>query len=322
MGLKLKNPLIVGSSGLTKSVDQVRQCEEAGAGAVVLKSIFEEQIRHQVAELVQDASSGDAWGHPEAARYIEHYGREDAVSSFLRLVEEARKAVSIPVIASVHCVTPGTWMEFARRLENAGANALELNLHVHSTDPAFTGEAKEKVYFDVAARVKQASRLPVALKLSPYFSCPANMLVRLSRSGVDGLTLFTRLFQLDFDIEARQVVPARYISTENEHLLALRWISILSPQAGCDLAAATGVHDSAAVIKQLLAGARAVQVVSSLYEHGLGHLRTLLGELESWMQRSGYASIEAFRGAMSQAGGVDAAAFERVQFMKFAVGIE
>jgi len=322
MGLTLKNPIVVGSCGLTKSVDRIRQCEEAGAGAVVLKSIFEEQICHQVAELIQASSSGDAWGHPEAAEYIGQYGRDDAVSSFLRLVEESKKTTSIPIIASIHCVTAGTWLEFAKRLEGAGADALELNLHVHSTDPKLTGADKEKIYFDVVARVKQASRLPVALKVAPYFSSPANVLVRLSRSGVDSLTLFNRLYRLDFDIEKRQVVPAKFLSAKDEHLLALRWISILSPQAGCDLAAATGIHDSAAVIKQLLAGAKATQVVSALYQHGLGHLRTMLDELEAWMQRSGYATIEAFRGTMSQAKSGNAAAFERVQFMKYSVGIK
>ncbi len=322
LGLTLKNPLIVGSCGLTRSAEQVRQCADAGAGAVVLKSLFEEQIRHEVEELEKASSAGDAWGHPEAADYIAQYGREDAVASFLKLVGEAKRVAGIPVIASVHCVSAGGWLEFARRLEEAGADALELNLHVHSTDPRRTAAEAEQVYFDVVARVKQATRLPISLKLAPYFTSPANLLLGLSRTGVAGLTLFQRLFQLDFDIEKQQVVPARFVSAQDEHLLALRWISVLSGQAGCDLAAASGIHDGAAVVKQLLAGARAVQVVSALYQHGLGHLRVLLDELEGWMRSAGHASLDGFRGAMSQARGGNAAAFERVQFMKFSAGIE
>jgi dihydroorotate dehydrogenase (fumarate) len=320
MELSLRNPLIVGSSGLTQSVDGVLRCAGAGAGAVVLKSVFEEQID---AELSRISGSPEAPGwHPEAEDYIRQYGEADAVGAYLELIAGAKRAVEIPVIASVHCVTAGAWTEYARRVEEAGADALELNLFVLPSDPRRNARANEKVYLDVVDRIRRKVSIPVALKIGTYFSGLGEFVVRLSRSGVRALVLFNRFYRLDFDIDRQTVVPASILSDPGEIAVPLRWISILSGKVGCDLAAATGIHDGEGAIKQLLAGAAAVEVCSALYRNGVEHLRTMLDEVEAWMARKGYDKIEAFRGRMSQRESDNPAAFERVQFMMSQVGIE
>jgi dihydroorotate dehydrogenase (fumarate) len=320
LGLELPAPVIVSSSGLTQTVDGVRRCAAAGAGAVVLKSIFEEQITSEVDGLV-DQSESPGW-HPEAEEYLTRYGREDAVSGYLALIREAKRAVDIPVIASVHCVTAGAWTDFAERMEQAGADALELNVFVLPSDPRRDAKANEKVYFDIARAVKRKISIPVALKIGRYFSGLSQFVTKLSYSGVDGLVLFNRFVKLDFDIEEQRIVPASIFSHPEELALPLRWISILSGQVGCNLAAATGVHDGAAVVKQLLAGASAVQVCSALYQREIEYVGTMLDDVRVWMERHGYTSVDEFRGRMSQSQSLNPAAYERVQFMMATAGIE
>jgi dihydroorotate dehydrogenase (fumarate) len=320
MGLRLENPIIASSSGLTSNVDGVRRCAEAGAGAIVLKSIFEEQISAEVDGLAR-AGSGEAW-HPEAEEYISRYGREDAVSGYLDLIAAAKREVSVPVLASIHCVSAGSWTDFARRAEEAGADALELNLFILPSDPRRDGAANERVYFDVAREVKSRISIPVAMKIGPHFSGLSRTLVELSRTGLDGLVLFNRFFRIDFDIEKLEMVPARIFSSPEETVVPLRWISILSGRVGCDLAAATGVHDGTAVVKHLLAGAAAVQVCSALYEHEPDYLGVMLGQLRDWMQRHDFSSLKEFRGRLSASASSNPAAYERVQFMKATAGIE
>ncbi len=320
MGLRLRNPIIVGSSGLTRSAAEARRADAAGAGAIVLKSIFEEQIEHQVAGLLAD--SEPALGHPEAAEYINRYGRENAVSEYLELIRQAKDSVSVPVIGSIHCVSAGAWTDFARRVEEVGADALELNVFVLPSDPQRSGVEYEKIYFDIASAVTGKISIPVALKIGPYFSGLTHMLKKLGQSRISALVLFNRFYRLDFDIEHFKVVPANHLSVPEETELPLRWISILSSELECDLAASTGVHDGGAVVKHLLAGAKAVQVCSTLYKNGLDHIGTMLGQLGDWMTRHRYESIEAFRGRMSQAQSGNPAAYERVQFMRASVGIE
>ena len=319
MGLRLGNPVVVSSSGLTNSLDGVRHAAEAGAGAVVLKSIFEEQIEAETAEL--KGSSAPIGYHLEAEEYLARYGREEAAGHYLELIREAKRAVSVPVIASVHCVTAGGWTDFAARVEEAGADALELNVFVLPADPRRAGLDNEKVYFDVAHAVSRKVKIPVALKIGPYFSGLAHTLVKLSRSGIRGLVLFNRFFPIDFDLDAMEIVPGKIYSTPAEMQLPLRWISILSGRVRCDLAASTGVHDGAAVIKQLLAGATAVQVCSALYQNGIPHLATIVREIGEWMERKGFERIAQFRGTLAQKHVANPAAYERVQFMK-ASGVE
>ena len=308
MGIKLENPIIAGSSPLTGSVDGVRRCADAGAGAVVLKSIFEEQIEAQLDRLVKESEPLD-W-HPEARDYITTYGRENEAREYLKLVGEAKQAVSIPVIASLHCVTAGAWTRFARQVEEAGADALELNVFVMPADPRRDGRQHEKVHFDIAQAVKETISIPLALKVGTFFSGLMRTMMELSWI-VDGLVLFNRFMQLDFDIEKLEVVSGDPTSTPGELATPLRWISILSNRVRCDLAATTGVHDGKGVVKQLLAGAKAVQVCSTLYLNGLVRLEEMHTELRDWMGRHGYSTLDGFRGKMSQGKSENPGAYER-----------
>lgn len=320
MGLKLANPVIVGSSGLTASLDKVKECEKAGAGAVVLKSIFEEQILAEVASVRE--SSGSSYWHPEAEEYIRQYGRHHAAEAYVDLIKSAKDAVSIPVIASIHCVSVGAWTEFAHKIELAGADGLELNVHVLPSDPRRSGRENEQVYFDVVSSVRGATNMPVALKVGSSFSSLSKTLVELADTSIEALVLFNRYFSFDFDVEKLSLVPASYLSSPDEIAQPLRWISILSGQINCDLAASTGVHDGAGVVKQLLAGAAAVQVCSTLYKNGVGHIVPILEEVRAWMDGHGYSSVGDFRGKLSQDESSDPAAYERVQFMKGAIEAE
>jgi dihydroorotate dehydrogenase (fumarate) len=317
MGLVLRNPVIAGSSGLTQSIDRVRKCEDAGAGAVVLKSVFEEQIEREIEGLA--SASGPSLGHSEAMDYIASYGREHAVDEYLGLIRGAKKAVRIPVIASVHCDKGGSWTEFAKRAEAAGADGLELNVFLLPCDANRDGRSYEQAYLDIVKEVRAQVKIPIALKVGAYFSGLAEFLGRLSRTGVNGLVLFNRFYRLDFDIENFRLVPAGSFSSPEEIVEPLRWISLLYRTVGCDLAATTGIHDGAGVVKQLLAGAAAAQVCSALYRQDVAHLRKIITEVEEWMGRHGFETIEQFRGAMSRDQSDDPAAYLRVQFMRFSI---
>jgi len=320
MGLRLNNPLMVSSCGLTQTVEGVRRCAEAGAGAVVLKSIFEEQIDIDTDTL--SAGSGTSAWHPEAEEYIGRFGREERLELYLNLIREAKKAVSIPVLASVHCVTAGNWVEFASRVEEAGADGLELNAFVLPSDPRLDAKSSDKIYFDLARKVLRRVSLPVALKIGPYFSGMTRTLIDLSRTGIKGLVLFNRFFAVDFDIDKLELVPGALYSTPHDLLFPLRWVSILHERVACDLAATTGVHDGEAAIKQLLAGAAAVQVCSALYENDFPYLTRMLEQVRDWMVRKEFSSIADFRGRLSQRASENPAAYERVQFMRATAGIE
>ena len=320
MGLRLNNPLIVSSCGLTQTIEGVRRCAEAGAGAVVLKSIFEEQIDLDT-EAFSAGTGTRAW-HPEAEEYIGRFGREERIELYLNLIRNAKKEVSIPIIASVHCVTAGNWTEFATRVEQAGADGLELNAFVLPSDPRLDAKASDKVYFDLARKILRRVSLPVALKIGPYFSGMTRTLMELSKTGIQGLVLFNRFFAVDFDIDKLELVPGPLYSTPHDLLFPLRWISILHERVACDLAATTGVHDGEAVIKQLLAGAAAVQVCSALYENDFPHLTGMLEQLRDWMTRKEFSSIAEFRGRLCQRASENPASYERVQFMRATAGIE
>ena len=317
LGLSLDNPIIVASSGLTRSVDTILKCEEAGAGAVVLKSIFEEQIRQEVKEVASHVANV-TW-HPEAAEYVQTYSKENAMEQYLSVLREAKKKTTIPLIASVHCVSAGAWIEFARRLETAGADAIELNLFIMPSNPDSAGTEIEKVYFDVLDRMLNTVSVPVSLKLGSYFSGMAQTMVKLSETELAGLVLFNRFRAPDIDIENMQLIEAEQFSAPSEYVHSLRWISILANRVSCDLAASTGIHDGKTVIRQLLAGANAVQVCSSLYKNGLGVIREMKHALEEWMPGHGFDSIDEFRGHLSQKETSNPADWDRVQFMKMAM---
>ena len=320
MGLKLKNPIIVGSSGLTNSVENIIEIAKQGAGAVVLKSLFEEQIKHSASSTIMQNEFGNAY--PEAEDYIRNYTREKDVAGYLELIKESKKAVDIPIIASVNCITDSEWIKFAKQIEDAGADALELNVFVMPSDPNRDAAQNEAVYFDIIQKVLEVVKIPVALKISHYFSSLAKTITKLSWTGVKGIVLFNRFFSPDIDIENLEIKTTNVFSSPSDIAISLRWIAMMSSHVSCDLAASTGVHDGKALIKQLLAGAKAVQIASVLYKKGFKEIGLMIENLENWMDRKNYTRLDQFIGKMSIAEAENPAAYERVQFMKHFSGIE
>lgn len=318
MGLSLKNPIIAGSSGFSSSLGGIKKLEEGGAGAIVLKSIFEEEILHEMNDLMKDI--------PEASRYLERFDYHDLViksenlERYMTLINEAKKAVNIPIVASINCSFSYEWTQYARHLESAGADALELNMFFLPTEQERSVEEMERAYFKVVEKVVETVSIPVALKISYYFTCLGQTIQKLSRLGISGLVLFNRFYSPDFDIEKFEVAQTNVLSTPGDLVTSLRWVAMMSQKVDCDLAASTGIHDGKAVIKQLLAGAQAVQVVSALYKNGPPYIQTMLDTVEDWMSRHGYETLEDFRGKMSQDKSIDRSVYERVQFMKYFSG--
>ena len=315
MGLKLRNPIIAASSGLTNSVEDIKEFEENGAGAVVLKSIFEEEIRR---ELEKDLGSMnmETFIYPETFDYYDKNVEDDSLTNYLRLISEAKKAVRIPIIASVNCVSADKWPYYAETLQDAGADALELNVFVMPSDFEKTSEENEKVYFDIVKEVKKHVKIPISLKISYYSSNLGSFIQKLSKTGIDGLVLFNRFYSPDIDINNLEILSTNVTSSPAELPISLRWIGIMHNRVDCDLAASTGVHDGAAVVKQLLAGANAVEIASAFYKNGKGVLKDMLNDLSLWMDKKGYKCLNDFRGKMSQDKAQNPAAYERMQFMK------
>jgi dihydroorotate dehydrogenase (fumarate) len=318
LGLRLRNPIIVGSCGLTGTVSGVVELEEQGAGAVVLKSIFEEEIVQEHRDILTQVA---ARGYDvDAYEYYDQQIRGDKVGQYTRLISECKGRVGIPVIASVNCMYSHEWVSFAKEFESAGADALELNLFFMPSDFSRTCTQQEQLYFDVVEKVQKQVSIPIALKISYHFSNLGHTIMALSETGIRGLVLFNRFYTPDIDIENLRVVSSHVFSSADEIGMSLRWVAMMADRVSCDLAASTGIHDGHAVAKQLLAGAKAVQVVSALYEHGSAHLSAMLGELDQWMTRHGFYGIDQFRGEMSQASSDNPSAYERVQFMRYAGG--
>lgn len=320
MGLNLKNPIIVGSSGLTNTVENIKEIAENNAGAVVLKSLFEEQILSEAHKTYSGDELNNAY--PEAQDYIMNYTREKDVDRYLNLIRESKEAVDIPVIASINCVTSVEWISFAKKIEEAGADALELNVFILPSDPRHEGTENEKIYFDIVEKVMKEVKIPVALKISYYFSGLAKMALKLSWTGISGMVLFNRFFSPDIDIDTFEVKPTNVFSTPEEISTSLRWVAMLSSRLHCDIAASTGVHDGNGLIKQLLAGAKAIQVSSVLYKNGFGEIPKMIATLESYMEKHNFSKLGDFIGKMSIKEADNPAAYERVQFMKYFSGIE
>ena len=320
MGLSLQNPLMVASCSLTNTSEGVRRCADAGAGAIVLKSLFEEQIEAQIKEDLEQ----HLWlsGHVEAFEYVRGMSMEFGPAGYLKLVEEAKRAVSIPVIASLNCVSSKWWTDYAKRIASAGADALELNVAIMPSDPSHKPLTIERLYFDILGEVKSHLNIPIAMKIHPYFTSVAQMVEELCRRGVSALVLFNRFYKLDIDIEKLELAPGYRFSSPEEIYQSLRWITLLAGRIPCDLAASTGVHDAAGVIKHLLAGATTVQLCSTLYLNGIGQIATILGEMETWMLRHSFNSVDEVRGKLSQMQSPHPELYERLQYIKALVGIE
>ena len=319
LGLELKNPLIAGSSGLSRTAKGVKEFEDSGAGAVVLKSIFEEEIVYEYEDVLKEASADGI--NLDQFDYYDYQIKDEKLTKYTNLISESKNSVSIPVIASINCVYSHEWIAFAKKLQDAGADALELNMFFLPSDFDRTTEEKEKAYFRIIEEVQKIVSIPIALKISYYFSNLGPMIQQLSETGVAGLVLFNRFYNPDIDIEKMEVVSSNVFSSPSDLHMSLRWIAIMAERVSCDLAASTGLHDGNALIKQILAGANAVQVVSSLYQNGKGQIQTMLGTLEEWMNGKGFNSLSDFRGKMSQAKSSNPAAYERVQFMRYFGGV-
>ncbi len=316
MGLKLRNPLVAAASPLSQRLDDLRRLEEAGAGAVVMFSIFEEQIHHD-AEALDHLLSAGAESYAEALSYFPDVGDYlVGPERYLELVHEASQALAIPVIGSLNGVSNEGWIDYARRIEEAGAKAIELNTYYLATDPDRPGSEIEQMYVDVVTAVARSVRVPVAVKIGPFFSSIANMVRRFEESGARGAVLFNRFYQPDFDLDEMDVRSDLHLSTPMELRLPLRWIAILYGRVNLSLAATTGAHSGLDVAKFVLAGADVVQTCSALLKNGIGHLRTMLQELESWMTEKEYDSISQMRGAMSQRAVANPAAFERANYIR------
>jgi len=320
MGLHLRNPIIAGSSGLTNSLDNIIKLEEAGVGAIVLKSLFEEQISNSINKTMSQDENTNAY--PEALDYISHYTREQDLDRYLQLIRDAKKKVKIPIIASINCVSSAEWVSFAKKIQDAGADALELNIFILPSDPRRKSDQTEQLYFEIIQNVLKQVSIPVAVKISYYFSGFANFVLQLSWTGISGLVLFNRFYSPDIDIENFDIVSTNVFSSPAEMTLPLRWVAMLSKRIQCDVAASTGIHEGSAVIKQLLAGAKAVQVASVLYKEGFGKIGVMLDEIDQWMTRQDFSNVDDFIGMLSFREDKSMAGYERVQFMKHFSGIE
>lgn len=316
LGLKLRTPLVPSASPLSQVLDNLKRMEDAGAAAIVLHSLFEEQITHERLELQHDLTQGTE-SYAEALSYFPepaafHFGAE----AYLNHIHRAKAAVDIPIIASLNGATLGGWTEFARQMEEAGADALELNIYYIPTDPELAAAQVEQIYLDILRAVKSAVGIPVALKLGPYFSNFAHMAKQLDDAGADALVLFNRFYQPDFDLEALEVRTNILYSKPQALRLPLRWIAILYGRLQAQLAATSGVHSAIDVLKLLMAGADVTMLCSVLYERGIDYLQTVEHSLCDWMEKHEYESVQQMRGSLSQQHCPDPAAFERALYLR------
>jgi dihydroorotate dehydrogenase (fumarate) len=316
LGLKLRNPVVVSSSPLQKEIDNLRRMEAAGAGAIVLHSLFEEQIELESLDLNRSLERG-AESQPEASRYLPDLQDYNlGPEGYLKHLERAKKSVGVPVIASLNGKSKGGWTRYARMMEEAGADAIELNIYYLAVDPDVSGSAIEQAYEDLVAEVRAAVRVPLSIKIGPTFSSLANMARRLERAGANGLVLFNRFYQPDFDLEALEVVRALHLSRSEELLPRLSWAAILFGQIQADMAITGGVHTGIDVLKCMMAGARAAMTTSALLKKGIGQIAGILEEVQGWMEEHEYESIQQMQGSMARRSVADPGAFERGNYMQ------
>ncbi len=312
MGLKLANPFVVSSSGLTNDSSKIKRLAKAGVGAVVLKSLFEEQI---IAEINAEAGIAD---YPEAADYVANYVKSNRINDYLKLISQSKEKCDIPIIASISCCSEGEWVSFAKDIEQAGADALELNMFILNAGQYVDVGAYEAVYLDILKKVKQVVTIPVSLKIGRNFSDLVGLSKRLVLQGLDGLVLFNRFYQPDIDLNTLEFVSGEVFSAPNDLGEVWRWLSLV--KAGnkhLDVAVSTGVHDWEGVVKSLLVGAQVVQICTTVYKNGNAVIAEMLTCLEEWMRQKGYASVDDLRGLCGATNPQYINLYERVQFMKY-----
>ena len=316
LGLPLQNPLVASASPLSKKMDRVRQLEDAGAAAIVMYSLFEEQITREIDEL--DCYLNLATNsYAEALSYFPDLDNYNVgPDGYLEHLRRVKEAVNIPVIGSLNGISAGGWVEYAQKIEQTGVDALELNIYYLPTDLDLSSSTLEKIYLNLVREVRAAIRIPLALKLSPFVTALPHLARRFTEVGANGLVLFNRFYQPDFDLEAFEVVPHLELSTSHELLLPLRWIALLYGRIAADLALTSGVHRVQDVVKSVMAGANVTMLASELLLHGPGRIGQLLKELDQWMEEHEYVSITQMRGCMSQHSVAEPAAFERANYMK------
>ncbi len=322
LGLRLRSPLVVSASPLSRDVESICHMEEAGAAAVVLYSLFEEQLRQEELDLDYHLAAGTE-SFAESLTYFPKPGEFPAgPEGYLDHIRKVKAATRIPIIASLNGSTLGGWTKFAAEMERAGADAIECNIYYIPTDPRKTAEDVEKTYLEILRAVKSTVRIPVAIKLSPYFSNLANMAHRLDEAGADGFVLFNRFYQPDIDLEALEIRPNVLLSTPQALRLPLTWIGILYGRVKADLAATSGVHSAEDVIKLLMVGANVTMMTSALMRHGVNHLRHVERGLRDWLEEHEYESVAQMRGSLSQLKCPHPEAFERAQYMRAVKGMQ
>jgi dihydroorotate dehydrogenase (fumarate) len=336
LGLNLSCPVIAGSSGLTNSLEHLKEIEKNGAGAIVLKSIFEEQINSEINELMSSGKGNmkdwesvfdnivgeKEYHYQEAFQYVWNHAKQNSLVDYLKFLESAKKTVNIPIIASINCVSNYEWTYFAKKIQDTGVDAIELNIYLL---PSYFGQEKisaEKIYIDIITEVKKYISIPLSIKIGYYFSSLAESVKNISKSGISGIVLFNRPFNPDIDIEKLEFSKHQMLSNPFEYGRTLRWTGILSGRIDCEISSTTGVHDYASVFKMLLAGAQTVQLASVLYQKGIGEIKEIVKGLDAWMEKHQFADISSFRGKMSLKNIENPASYERVQFMKHYSNIE
>ncbi len=315
LGLELKSPIVVGSCGLTSDVAKMVQMEEAGAGAVVVKSVFEEQIIHDIKRNTHMVAPTDSYG--DSYEYIAQHVADDSLEKHFSMIREAKSRLTIPVIGSINCFSYENWLTYAQKFQEAGCDALELNMAILPYETNLSADDVERTFNQIINTLRKSITIPISIKVGTYFTDMAKQMQQLSWMGIQGVTMFNKSVQVDIDTESETLQNASYLSTHEEMYNTLRWVALLSKKMRCDLSASTGVYTADDVVKMLLAGATTVQVVSCLYKNGIDTLRKLNSGLRAWMERKGYDNISAFRGKLAVMPADKASVAMRTQFMKY-----
>jgi len=314
LGLEIDSPIIVGSCGLTNDINNLQKMEDAGAGAVIIKSVFEEQIIYDIKRNLSMMAPTDNYGM--SYEYVASHVSDDSLGKHFELISEAKKRLHIPVVGSINCYSFENWMTYTQRFQDAGCDAIELNMAILPYETDLSCEDVDRLFSNIINTLRKSVSIPVSVKVSQNFTDMANFMQRLSWTNVNGITMFNKPLNVDIDIDKMEMTHAPSLSTPDEIYNTLRWVAILSKKLRCDISASTGVHSAADVVKMLLAGAGTVQVVSCLYKNGVDYLRTLNDGLRSWMAEKGFESVSQFRGKMAVKANDEASMFFRTQFMK------
>lgn len=315
LGLELKSPIVVGSCGLTADVEKMVQMEAAGAGAVVVKSVFEEQIIHDIKRNTHMVAPTESYG--VSYEYIAQHVADDSLEKHFSMIREAKRRLTIPVIGSINCFSYENWLTYAKKFQDTGCDALELNMAILPYETAMSADDVERTFTQIINTLRKSITIPISIKVGPYFTDMAKQMQQLSWMGIQGVTMFNKSVQVDIDLEKETLKNASFLSTPEEMHNTLRWVALLSRKMRCDISASTGVFTSDDVIKMLLAGAASVQVVSCLYKNGIDTLRELNSGLQAWMEKKGYESIDKFRGKLAVAPAEKASVAMRTQFMRY-----